>query len=223
MNGNFTGVAMPEEQLSRKEREKLRQRSEILDVALILFSERGFHNVSMAEIAEKAEFAIGTIYKFFPNKVDLYRALLLEQSKTFESVLRPILEADGDEREIVVEYVRAKLKVLSENISFIRLYIAESRGVTFNVNTLVVEEIHRRYYENLCRLASIIERGVRRGCFLNIADPFQLALSLDSSINAFLLVSLEFPERHPYPDDPKAILDIYFKGLLAQSDALKPL
>jgi len=42
---------MQGEKLSRREREKLRQRQEILDAALELFSEKGYHNVSMHEIA----------------------------------------------------------------------------------------------------------------------------------------------------------------------------
>ncbi|HAO20045.1 MAG TPA: TetR/AcrR family transcriptional regulator, partial [Desulfobacteraceae bacterium] len=52
---------MQEEELPRREREKLRQRREMLDAALKLFSEKGFHNVSMHEIARNAEFAIGTL------------------------------------------------------------------------------------------------------------------------------------------------------------------
>ncbi|RPJ04344.1 MAG: TetR/AcrR family transcriptional regulator, partial [Deltaproteobacteria bacterium] len=54
---------MEECKLPRREREKLRQRHEVLDVALRLFSEKGYHNVSMHEIAKEAEFAIGTLYK----------------------------------------------------------------------------------------------------------------------------------------------------------------
>ena len=57
--------------------------------ALDLFSQKGYHNVSMQEIAEKAEFAIGTLYKFFQNKEDLYKALVLEQCDQFEEALMP--------------------------------------------------------------------------------------------------------------------------------------
>ena len=60
---------MKQIKLSRREREKLRHRKEMLDAALKLFSEKGFHNVSMHEIAQKAEFAIGTLYKFFKNSI----------------------------------------------------------------------------------------------------------------------------------------------------------
>ena len=56
---------MREQKLPRREREKLRQRQEIIAAALDLFSERGYHNVSMHEIARKAEFAIGTLRNNF--------------------------------------------------------------------------------------------------------------------------------------------------------------
>jgi len=59
---------MQEEKPPRREREKLRQRQEMLAVALNLFSKKGYHNVSMHEVAERAEFAIGTLYKFFRTR-----------------------------------------------------------------------------------------------------------------------------------------------------------
>ncbi|MCD4805118.1 MAG: TetR/AcrR family transcriptional regulator [Desulfobacterales bacterium] len=76
---------------SRKEREYLRHRQEILKVALKLFSEKGFHNVSMHEIATASEFAVGTLYKFFSNKEDLYRNLIIDASKVFHSSLMSAL------------------------------------------------------------------------------------------------------------------------------------
>ncbi len=42
---------------SRRERRKLSHRREILDAALVLFSENGYQNVSMQQIADRADFA----------------------------------------------------------------------------------------------------------------------------------------------------------------------
>ena len=78
----------------RREREKLRQRQEILTAALSLFSKKGYHNVSMQEIAAKAEFAIGTLYKFFKNKEDLYKVLTLEQADKFHEALTKSLSVN---------------------------------------------------------------------------------------------------------------------------------
>ena len=52
---------MKEMTLSRREREKLWQRQQMLNAAVELFSRKGYHHVTMHEIAQKAEFAIGTL------------------------------------------------------------------------------------------------------------------------------------------------------------------
>ena len=99
---------MEERKLSRKEREKLRHRGQILDTALDLFSVKGYHNVSMHEIAGKAEFAIGTLYRFFENKEDLYKALIMEQSEEFHRVLNEAIDISGDEVEKIHRYIKAR-------------------------------------------------------------------------------------------------------------------
>ena len=55
---------------------------------------------------------------------------------------------------------------------------------------------------------------VNSGRFLPIADPYALAVALDSVIDAFMLLWVESPDRHPFPEDPDVILNIFFKGLI---------
>jgi len=203
-----------EEKLSRKEREFLRHRQEILETALELFSEKGFHNVSMQEIAQKAEFAVGTMYKFFENKEDLYKALVMEQSDKFHSALTEAIEASYDEIEKLRNYVRAKGEVFAANVQMIRLYFAETRGASFNVRAGLDPEIRERYGHFLKTLATVFASGMEKKRFKRIADPYQLAVALDSLCNAFLFLWLETSERCPYPEDPDVILDILFKGLV---------
>jgi TetR/AcrR family transcriptional regulator len=202
--------------LPRREREKLRQRQEMLDTALDLFAEKGYHNVSMHEVAEKAEFAIGTLYKFFQNKEDLYRALVLEQCDRFhDAIVCALDDADG-EVEKLKNYVRAKGEVFRSNLPFIRLYLAESRGVSYNLKAGkgLDEEIRKGYFDLLERLAAIFENGIQGGRLNSIASPYHLAVALDSAVNAFHLLWLDAPERYPYPEEPDAVLNIFFKGLL---------
>jgi TetR/AcrR family transcriptional regulator len=207
---------MKDEKLPRREREKLRQREEMLAAAFDLFSRKGYHNVSMHEIAEQAEFAIGTLYKFFQNKADLYKALVLEQCDKFDdAIARAIGEAD-DEVEKLRNYVRTKSERFRGNLPFVRLYLAESRGASFNIKAGLDEEVRKRYYAFLDRLASIFDSGIKNKRFKNIAGPYYLAVALDSALDAFLLLWLDAPERHPFPDDPDTILDVFFRGLLAR-------
>ena len=200
--------------LPRREREKLRQRREILTTALALFAERGYHNVSMHEIAEKAEFAIGTVYKFFQNKEELYKALVLLHCDEFEEAFLEVIEGPEDEVEKLRNYIRTRSERFLKNLSFVRLFLAESRGVSFNMKAGLNEELRRRYYNFMQKLAVVIEEGMRKGRFKRIADSFHLAVALDNVADAFLLLWIESPELYPYPEDPDAILDIFFKGLV---------
>ena len=210
---------MENEKLPRREREKLQQRREMLAAAIELFSEKGYHNVSMHEIARKSEFAIGTLYKFFKNKEDLYRALVLEKSDKFHDAITMAIEEPENEIEKLRNYVRAKGQIFRDNASVVRLYFAETRGASFNIMAGLDREIRDRYGRFLETLASIFKSGIKRKRFVEIADPYHLAVALESLTNAFLLLWLEAPERHPYPEDPDAILNILFKGLLSRQSA----
>lgn len=205
---------MKEERLPRRERERLRQRQEMLSAALELFSEKGYHNVSMHEIAAKAEFAIGTLYKFFKNKEDLYRALMLDQAEKFHKTLTNALEEAEDEVEKLRNYVRAKGEVFRSNVSVIRLYFSETQGASFNVMAGLDSEIRKRHSAFLEGLASVFAKGIEKGRFKRLADPYSLAVALESIVNAFLLLWLHTPDRHPYPEDPDTILRILLEGLV---------
>jgi AcrR family transcriptional regulator len=205
---------MEDQKLPRREREKLRQRQEMLAAALDLFSQKGYHNVSMQEIAEKSEFAIGTLYKFFQNKEDLYKTIVLERCDDFEAALGQVMEQSEDEVEKLRLYVRFRGERVCNNLPFVRLFLAESRGISFNLKAGVDNEVRNRYFKILKRLAVVFASGIEKKRFKKIADPYYLAVALDSAIDASLLLWLDAPERHPFPADPDAILDIFFKGLM---------
>ncbi len=207
---------MKDTTLSRREREKLWQRHEMLIAAIELFSEKGFHNVSMQEIAKRSEFAIGTLYKFFKNKEDLYRSIIVKQADTFHTALSRALNEDDDEIEKLRSYVKIKGAVFMDNVSVVRLYFAETRGASFNIKTGLDKEIREEYELLLQKLTGVFAAGIQKKRFQEIAEPYHLAVSLDSLTNAFLHLWLEAPEQHPYPDDPDVILNIICKGLLVE-------
>jgi len=206
---------MQKQTLSRRERDKLRQRRVILAAALKLFSEKGFHNVAMHEIAKEAEYAVGTLYKFFKNKKDLYNALLIETSDRFhETLTKAVQDAEG-EIEKLRSYVKAHNTVFRNNIAVIRLYFAETREANFNIKAGLDKEIRERYGRFMHSLAEIFENGMQKKRFQRIAEPYHLAVALDGLCNSFLILWMESPEQYPYPEDPDVILNILFKGLMA--------
>ncbi|MDF9408998.1 MAG: HTH-type transcriptional regulator RutR [Pelotomaculum sp. PtaB.Bin013] len=192
---------MKKDKPSRKEREQLRRRTEILQAALELFSQKGYHNVSMHEIAVRAEFAVGTLYKFFKNKEELYKEILMQTAMLFHSALSKALEEKEDEYARVKNYLKTKCKIFMENILSVRLYFAVSgAGVSFNVRRGLETELRSFYDQIIQKLAAVFEKGIQKEIFRPL-DPYYLALALDSISSAFLFCWMEDPDRHPVDTD----------------------
>ncbi len=68
----------------------------ILEAAEQLFAEKGYDAATMTEIAARSKTAIGSLYRFFPNKEVLSDALLADYvGKVFESLDRIAAQASG--------------------------------------------------------------------------------------------------------------------------------
>ena len=62
----------------RKARQRENARQEILDAARDLFLREGYESVSIRKIAEKAEYATGTLYLYFRDKAEILDSLCEE-------------------------------------------------------------------------------------------------------------------------------------------------
>ena len=59
----------------RRTRDPNAKRAALHEAAMRCFSARGFEAVSIADIAREARIAVGTVYRFYPNKIALLRAM----------------------------------------------------------------------------------------------------------------------------------------------------
>ena len=198
-----------ERKLSRRQREKMRHRREILQAALDLFAERGYHNVSMRDIAERAEFGVGTLYNFFENKEDLYKALVMDQAERFHVALLKAIEEGRDEYEKILNFIHAKGQVFMAGTKAVRLYFAETRGASFNIKAGLETKIREMYEHFLHKLAAVFASGIEKGIFRK-EDPYYLAVALDSVTNAFLFCWLQDPQRHDYGKNIPVMTSIFF-------------
>ena len=116
------------ENLPRRERLNRQQRDEILKTALKLFSEKSYPNVSMQEIAREAEFGMGTIYKFFSSKDDLYRSLILRLAERWHHTVLQAIEQERDPVRAIEKCITIHRELFFDNLPFVRLFLCRNSG-----------------------------------------------------------------------------------------------
>ncbi len=211
----FAEVNRELENLPRRERENLRQRGEILQTSLKLFSEKRYHDVSMHEIAKKAEFGIGTIYKFFVNKEDLYRVLIMETAEKWHHAVVQALEQERNPLRAIKRYIIVQRELFFSNLPVVRLYYAETKGASFNAKAGFDQDLLKLRDERIRKLASVFETGIKENVFRDV-DPYHMALALHGIIDAFLFRMIEDPARFRKGDELSGAADIFLRGALSK-------
>jgi AcrR family transcriptional regulator len=87
--GNGAGKSEVEaEVVPLRERKKRATRQRISNVATALFKERGFDQVTVAEVARAAEVSTMTVFNYFPRKEDLFFDRIPEAVDVFTGAVR---------------------------------------------------------------------------------------------------------------------------------------
>jgi AcrR family transcriptional regulator len=193
----------------RKERERQRHRQEILSVALELFAEKGFYNVSMHEIAAAAEFATGTLYNFFPSKEDLFFELLVSCAEESLALILPALEGHEDEREKLARFIRVHERIVVEQAVAIQLYVLENR-VRYLPGPKVEAKKKEMDERVISRLSEVIAAGVRKGLFNDI-DPLIAAKCLLAALESMVLAG---PGATNLQADLEKVQTVFFNGIM---------
>src|SRR3954469_4656158 len=92
------GSALTEDDLgSDAQRDR---RCRILDATIALATKGGFDAVQMRDVAESADVALGTLYRYFPSKVHLLVSVLSTRLELSQAVLdrQPIPGASREDR-----------------------------------------------------------------------------------------------------------------------------
>jgi len=186
---------------SKKQIEELKEvkRKLIMNSALELFADYGYHGTSINMIAKKAGIAKGLIYTYFENKESLIKELVLGGIEEFSDIFDPNNDGVLTEEEFEF-FVNESFKLLESNMKFWRLYfvlvmkkeIIEMFGDKFKEFTLpfinVLTDYYKRKNHENAEAEAILLGSVMDGVSLNfLMDPenFPLHKVKELIINKF--------------------------------------
>jgi AcrR family transcriptional regulator len=202
-------------ELSRRERERAQHRRLILAAAEQVFAEKGYHAATMHEIAERAEFSVGSLYNFFENKTDLYRELIDMRAEEFSTDVRERLEREPDVLGKLRAAIRAKLDFFRRNQDFFQLFARLHSGEELEGPVALPEKTRRLYLEATRRLVLVMDEGIRRGVVVD-CDPMVLALCLEGMTNSAIGHWMQGGDSAEGMPSADVIEQVLFHGILAE-------
>jgi AcrR family transcriptional regulator len=156
----------------RRDRDRELRRQDFLRAAEVVFARRGYHEAGMEEIAEEAGYAIGTVYRYFNSKKELYQTLLEEKATESHKRLRPLLESGGTARARLRLLVDDEMDFVHRHAEFLRVLVAEAmcNQSDLNEGCRRLREEHRKNFQR------VIAEGVRTGEFRAVDEEMTAVL-----------------------------------------------
>lgn len=154
-----------------------KDRKKILEHSRRKFHAEGFYKISMDEIAGDLRISKKTIYKHFPSKEELLKAICNDTTSIIQNKIVEIIEGDED---VVVKFVRLlnMHSNMTMNISdkWVKDLTIHAPGIKKDIDEMKNAQINKVF-------TRLLEQGKREKLIENYPTPIIMA-SFDSSLKA---------------------------------------
>jgi AcrR family transcriptional regulator len=155
---------LPVEEAVRAARTSSRRR-QVLDAAVKVMGSKGFHQMSMQDLAAEADVSVGLLYKYFGGKEDLLLATIVRIQDAFRDQLTPVIEtAVDDPVEQLAAGIRRYIEIVDANLDAVVLTYRESR----TLDAAGRAQIKELEIATAAPLRAVIEAGISDGTFNDI-------------------------------------------------------
>lgn len=133
--------------------------AEILEVAMRIFREKGYHAASMQEIANAVGMQKGSLYYYISSKQELLFKIFEEAIASMARTLEAIYARPVTPREKLSLAIAAHVKAISQRLDMLTIFLRETKVLSPAQEEIV--DINRLRYERL--MQRIITEGMKAG------------------------------------------------------------
>lgn len=204
--------------LTRKERERKARKELIIDVTESIIKEKGFENITMDEIAEKAEMGKGSLYLYFKNKISIILAICERGSRILNQSMSQVFTEEISGLEMVEKIGQTYFRFISDNPLYFNAF--NYFEVLVNRDSLEENPMAKNCEENARQSMTYIVRslqiGMQDGSIDPSYDPKELGLIIwGASKGVVHLAYLKQKEKHfPVLDEVEFNLESLIGGFM---------
>jgi AcrR family transcriptional regulator len=160
MTSTSTAISVPS---TRWRRRKDARPGEIVAAALACFAERGFAATRLDDVARRAGVTKGTLYLYFPNKEELFKAVVRQAVVPNIAFSEALVDESTEPAPVVLEQlvVRLSTAMVAPASAIPKIVISEAGNFPDIARFYLDEVIHR----GLGVFRRLLEAGVARGEF----------------------------------------------------------
>ena len=192
------------------------KRQAIFRAALEVFSERGFHDATIDEIAAASSVGKGTVYRHFKSKEDLLERLLTEKSSQIVGELSAIFSDDKDVLTQIQDFIEHLVDFIEQNHVLYRLIQTEGLSPRSGKRTMFDEYLIANMPMLKERITSMNRTGkLKLTSFHTVA--YGMLGFIDGVAHRWFRSGMDYPLRDEIP----VILEVLFNGFAGKGSSGK--
>jgi TetR/AcrR family transcriptional regulator, repressor of fatR-cypB operon len=173
----------PQENPTRKEREKRARQHEILKAARELFVTKGFRETTLDEIAHQAEFGKGTLYNYFANKEEIFRAIVEQAIEDSLAIARESTEVPGGVRQKLGIFAQKTIRYIKDNGELLHVIYHELHRNP-NPDEAWIRSTMQRAGDMWGSIAVVLQHEMNKGA-IRKCDPMEYVVLFDGMVRGY--------------------------------------
>jgi AcrR family transcriptional regulator len=182
------------------------KREKILDAAYNRFLHYGYSKTTMNEIAGDLSFSKALLYYYFPDKSQLYIAVMRKLATDYVETLNQRLEKFTGLKDAFIAQIESKHNFIFKNYNFFDFFRVNEQNLPDTIWEIITE-IHTT---ELSLLSNAIKAEVEKGNIKPVNNPEEIVDLLLDALHG-VRVSEHLDEIHV---KRLLLLDIFIKGLM---------
>jgi TetR/AcrR family fatty acid metabolism transcriptional regulator len=181
----------------------------IINAAVRVIAEHGYHNAQVSKIAREAKVADGTIYLYFENKDDVLISLFNEKMGAFIRQVEEVIKGISSPADQLRELIRLHFKSMEENRHLAIVTQIELRQSNPGVRR-AIGEILKKYLNLIDR---IISAGMEQRIFRNDLDVRITRKMIFGAIDEMVTSWIMKDCKYSLVDQVEPIVSLFLHGI----------
>lgn len=179
------------------------KRQKILEQAILLFSEHGYNDTTIAKVAKASGVSFGSVFTYFPTKEDLFHHAVIEPLKEISQLLLDFDENASNPLQELENMVKNHIKIFSGVNKYLRLVVQVIGQYTrFEKQFSELDQFHNTFREKIQKL---IENGQKQNQLKPLDSYFTVTSYTSLLIGLRVNLADEPNEEHWLKFVPSAI------------------